>query len=94
MKIRSLILPMLLFVGVIGMAFTTADLNENPNVQAIDYVLLNGSWLAINEQDCQGEGFTCQVAFEQDGPSYPVYDEMNDREPKQSSSAIPVLITP
>lgn len=92
MKIKTLI-PMLVFVCAIGMAFTTADLKEEPKV-AYDYILDNGTWQAVPEQDCQGEGQVCTVQMGQNGPVYELYDEKFDTDPKPSSSSDPIVINP
>lgn len=95
MKIRNLIFPMLVFVCAIGMAFTTTDLKEEPKEQAFDYILVNGSWEAIDEQeDCLGTGNNCQVQLGANGPVYDLYDEMGDEEPKPSGTTFPIIINP
>ena len=83
---------MLVLVCAIGMAFTTTDLKEEPKVQALDYILVNGSWQAIDEQNCTGEGYTCQVQYGANGPVFDVYDEMNDTEPKPNGTDDPIII--
>lgn len=92
MKKLKLILPMLAFICAIGMASATVDLKPEPNIQAQDYVLIDGSWEAIPEQNCTAGEYTCQVQFGQGGPVYEVYDEMDDEEPKASPSRDPKVI--
>jgi hypothetical protein len=94
MKIKQLILPMLAIIFAISMVFATTGLKEEPNMQANDYILVNGSWQTIDEQNCTGLGFTCQVQFGTNGPRYDVYDKMNDDKPKTSSSTDPIIINP
>lgn len=95
MKIRTLIFPMLVFVCAIGMAFTTTDLSEDPKEQANDYILVNGSWKAISEQeDCFGTGTNCRVQLGTNGPVYDLYDEIGDELPKPSGTDDPIIITP
>ena len=95
MKIRTLIFPMLVFVCAIGMAFTTTDLKEESKEQAFDYIIVDGSWEAIEEQeDCLGTGNYCRVQLGTNGPVYDLYDEVGDEEPKPSSSNKPIIINP
>lgn len=94
MKIRKLILPMMALICAIGMAFTSVNLVEEPETQANDYILVNGTWQAIDEQNCTGLGFTCQVQYGTNGPRYDIYDEMDDAEPKTSGTEDPIIINP
>lgn len=87
---------MLVFICAIGMAFTATDLKEEPNKQAFDYIIVNGSWEAVSEQeDCLGTGDFCRVQLGNNGPVYDLYDEMGDDEPKPSSTTTePIIINP
>lgn len=83
---------MLAFICAIGMAFTAVD-PEPEKEQANDYILLNETtWVSIPEQPCQEGVFTCQVQDGEEGLTYPVYDEMDDEEPKGSPSPDPIPI--
>lgn len=90
MKNLKVMLPILAFFCAIVMSFASANSEE---VQARDYVQLeDGSWLSINEVSCSGLGETCHVQFGENGPTYPVFDEMYDTQPKPSSTNVPVII--
>ena len=96
MKNLKFLLPMLAFVFAIGVAFATVDLNPEPEpkILANDYVLVNGSWKAIPEQNCEGGLKNCRVQFGVDGPIYEVYDLMNTSTLKKSPSDKPTVISP
>ena len=94
MKYLKVILPMMAFIFAIGMAFATVDLKPDaePAMQAMDYILVNGEWEAIPEEDCEGTGFDCRVQLGTNGPIYEVFDEPGDNESKKSSSNRPRVI--
>lgn len=94
MKTKILI-PALAMIFAIGMSFTTLKMDgkEKTDVQS-DYVRNNGSWLAIDEQDCPVGKYTCRVKFQENGSPYDVYDEMDFSSLKSSDSKEPHLITP
>lgn len=95
MKFKKLILPMMAFVCAIGMAFATVDSKPEPNVQANDYLLINGEWLAIAEQPCTTTGpEDCQVQLGENGMIYPVYDEKQISSLKKSPTDDPTVIPP
>lgn len=82
---------------VLGMSFTNegSEIEEQPDEGvASDYILFNGSWRAIDEQDCPGTGNTCKVKFTQNGTEYAVYDEIDDALPKDGNSTEATLIDP
>lgn len=83
---------MMVFICAIGMAFASVNIKPEPEPQTFDYILYNGSWLEIAEQPCNSGSEICQVKFEENGLGYPVYDEMDDDDPKNSTSPDPVLI--
>lgn len=68
---------MLAFIFAIGMAFATTDIKEEPKVGTFDYVQVNGTWVEISEQSCEGTAKNCQVRNGVGGPLYNVYDEMD-----------------
>ncbi|MEO2070420.1 MAG: DUF6520 family protein [Zunongwangia sp.] len=94
MKSLKIMLLLLAFVFAIGVAFATVNVKPKIEFQANDYVRLNGSWEAIDEQSCEEGDFTCQVQYGQNGPVLDVYDEMGDEEPKSSGSQVPTVINP
>ncbi|AVR44238.1 hypothetical protein C7S20_02595 [Christiangramia fulva] len=94
MKTKKIFLPVLVLLGTIAMAFNTGNSKVSPIQQPKDFIEVGGVRQPIAEQECQGEGFTCKVKFEEGGTEYPVYDEMNDTQPKQSGSEDATLINP
>lgn len=92
---KLFLIPIMALLVVLGMSFTSfeSETEEQPIVIASDYVLLNGNWVAIAEQDCNQGPHTCKVKFSENGQPYEVYDEMSDLEPKPSSSTIIRKIT-
>lgn len=94
MKNLKLILPMLAFIFAIGLTFATANPESEPEPKELanDYLLINGSWEAIPEQDCSYGQFTCQVEIGEGGPVYEVYDEMDETTLKPSPSPEPRTI--
>lgn len=95
MKNLKFLLPMLAIVFAIGVAFTAPEHTEEPEVQAFDYYLVDGNWVAVEEQNCTGAGGACRVQVGTGGPIYELYDEMNDPEPKPASvGSRPILINP
>lgn len=94
MKNFKILLPMLAFIFAIGMAFTEPEHTVDPQVQVYDYILDNGTWRAVPEQNCQGIGDFCRVQLGTNGPVYDLYDEMGDPEPKPSGSGDPIIINP
>lgn len=94
MKFKKLILPMMAFVCAIGMAFATVDLKSEVEPISQDYVLINGSWEVIPEQNCNLGSETCRVQFGQGGPIYDVYDEMDEETLKKSVTPTPTVINP
>lgn len=93
---KLFLIPAMALLVVLGMSFTTlvSETDPEPNVQAQDYVLVNGNWQAIPEQACTGGDATCQVQFGQDGPVYDLYDEMDLNSLKQDSEGGPIIIQP
>lgn len=86
----NFLIPILALIFSIGMSFTSLEKDS----QANDYVLNNGNWRAIPEQNC-GEGeYTCQVKFGENGTPLDVYDEMDLTSIKESDSPIPTVINP
>ncbi|ADF52561.1 MAG: hypothetical protein CMP12_20950 [Zunongwangia sp.] len=94
MKKLKVILPLLAIIFAIGVAFATVGDNSKTELQANDYVQLNGTWQAIPEQSCENGEFTCQVQLGQNGPVLDVYDERGDNQPKASASDMPTVIIP
>ena len=94
MKNLKILLPMMAIIFVIGVAFATTELKEEPKVQALDYYEVIGTWRSTPEQSCPGTGFTCRVRLGEGGPVYDLYDEMDDDLPKDSSSPDPIIINP
>ncbi|WP_373059478.1 DUF6520 family protein [Zunongwangia sp. H14] len=92
MNIRKLILPMLAIVFAIGMAFATVDVKPEPKLQVQDFIILNGSWQAIPEQDCEPGDETCRVKLGDSGLVYDVYDQMDQSTLKSSTSENPNVI--
>lgn len=69
----NFVLPMLALIFAIGISFANVETTSDPNT---DYILENGSFVAINiELDCGSGTETCQVQFEENGPIYDVYDD-------------------
>lgn len=90
----KVILPMLAMIFAIGMAFAAIDPEPEPKELTNDYVLIDGSWEAIPEQECNRGQFTCQVQIGENGPVYDVYDEMDESTLKPSPSPDPYVINP
>ncbi|WP_231563257.1 DUF6520 family protein [Salegentibacter sp. Hel_I_6] len=88
----KVLLPMLAFICAIGMAFATTNLEPEIKVQNNDYVLIDGSWEIIPEQNCEQGSNTCRVQFGQGGPIYDVYDEMDLQTKKNSSTPDPTVL--
>lgn len=94
MKLKKLILPMMAMIFAIGLTFATVNTEPEPELLANDYILVGSSWITIPEQNCEDGQFNCQVRYGQNGPVLDVYDEMDDDEPKKSTSQNPTLILP
>ena len=94
MKKLKVILPMLAIIFAIGLTFASVSPKTDPNVQANDYVLINGNWRAIDETPCQAGDETCRVQFGENGPVYDVYDEMDTSTLKESDSEDPIILDP
>ena len=94
MKKLKVILPMLAIIFAIGLTFASVSPKPDPNVQANDYVLINGNWRAIDETPCQAGDETCRVQFGENGPVYDVYDEMDTSTLKESDSEDPIILDP
>ncbi|WP_233421315.1 DUF6520 family protein [Zunongwangia profunda] len=95
MKKLKVILPMLGIIFAIGLTFASVSPKSDPNVQAQDYVLVDGNWQAIPEQACTGGNETCRVQFGEEGPIYDLYDEMDVNTRKDDSvDGEPILIQP
>jgi len=93
---KLFLIPIMALLVVFGMSFTNegSEIEEQPEVVASDYILFNGSWRAIDEQECPDTGNTCKVKFTPNGTEYAVYDEMNDPLPKESGTDEATLIDP
>lgn len=96
MKNLKILLPMLAFIFAIGVAFATVDLKPEPEpkILANDYVLIDGSWEAIPEQNCTIGSKTCRVQFGEGGPIYDVYDLMSTSSKKKNTTDEPTVIPP
>ena len=95
MKKLKVILPMLAIIFAIGLTFASVSPKSDPNVQAQDYVLVDGNWQAIPEQACTGGNETCRVQFGEEGPIYDLYDEMDVNTQKDDSvDGEPILLQP
>lgn len=92
MKTKKLMLPGMAIICAMGMAFASVDLKSELKLDAVDYVLIGGTWTAIAEQNCAEGPHTCRVKFSENGQSYDVYDVMYDDDPKPSSSKDATLI--
>lgn len=94
MRNSKLILPMMVFICAIGMAFATVDLKPDPEpeMQAMDYILVDGEWEAISEQTCEGTEEICRVQLGANGPVFDVFDEPGDSEAKPSGVGTPSVI--
>ncbi|WBL22327.1 DUF6520 family protein [Zunongwangia sp. HRR-M8] len=94
MRNVKFLLPMLAFICAIGMAFATVDLKPDPEpeMQAMDYILLDGEWEAIPEQNCQGTDDICRVQLGANGPVFEVFDELGDNNAKPSGEGTPQVI--
>ncbi|UBZ08631.1 DUF6520 family protein [Salegentibacter mishustinae] len=95
---KLFLIPIMALLVVLGMSFTSfgSEIEEQPEVEVVanDYVLVNGNWTAIPEQNCSGTTYTCRVKFQENGQEYAVYDEMDDdQEPKRSSARDATLIS-
>jgi hypothetical protein len=94
---KLFLIPIMALLVVFGMSFTNeeSEMEKQPDeAVASDYILFNGSWRAIEEQDCEGTGQTCRVKFTQNGTEYAVYDEIDDALPKDGNSTEATLINP
>lgn len=78
----------------LGISFTTfgSETEKQPEVVANDYILDNGTWRAVPEQNCSGGTKTCQVRFGTNGPIYDLYDEMNLSTKKQNSNGVIIVL--
>lgn len=85
---------MLAFICAIGVAFATVELTPEPEAPANDYVLIDGSWETIPEQDCSIGEKTCRVQFGEGGPIYEVYDEKDLNTLKSNTTDEPNILTP
>ena len=94
MKNLKFLLPMLAIIFAIGVAFTAPENTEEPQVQAFDYILVDGSWEAIPEQNCPIGGKTCRVQLGVGGPIYDVYDLMSTSSLKKNTTDEPRVIPP
>jgi hypothetical protein len=85
MRNSKLILPMMVFICAIGMAFATVDSEPEPEVQTSDFIYLGSdNWQEILEQECEGTDENCRVQIGTGGPIYDVYDEMDLNTVKKS----------
>jgi hypothetical protein len=89
MKTKFL-LPVLAAVFAIGMSFTSVK----SVVLANDYVLDDGTWIVIAEQNCPSGLKTCRVQFGEGGQIFDVYDEMNLSTKKKNTTDAPTVINP
>jgi len=94
MKNFKFLLPMLAFVFAIGVAFTAPEMTEEPTVLNNDYILVNGTWKTIAEQDCIEGNFSCRVQLGVNGLVYEVYDLKDISTLKMSSAEKPTVIPP
>ena len=97
MKKLKVILPMLAIIFAIGLTFASVnpETDQKQNVQAQDYVLVDGNWQAIPEQACTGGNETCRVQFGEEGPIYDLYDEMDVNTRKDDSvDGDPIVLQP
>lgn len=78
-------LPMMALVCVVGMAFTSVNFNVNPSN---DYIEVEGETIEIDEMDCGVGTEPCQVQLEEDGPLYPVFDDVNFNIPKNGNGTV------
>jgi type 1 fimbria pilin len=95
MKTKKLMLPLMAFIFAIGLTF--AAVNPEPEIkdQANDYLLINGEWEEIAEQPCSTTGpEECRVRLGENGPVYPVYDQMDTSTLKKNDTGDPIVIPP
>ncbi|MCM4157614.1 DUF6520 family protein [Gramella sp. AN32] len=93
---KLFLIPFMALLVVLGMSFTNfgSETDKEPVNLASDYILVNGNWQPIAEQDCTGEKYHCQVKFSENGQKYNVYDEMNVNTLRLSPTPEARLITP
>lgn len=84
---KLFLIPAMALLVVLGMSFTSLGSETEVQLEAVanDYVLDNGNWRAVPEQNCTGGTQTCQVQFGANGPIYDLYDEMDLASKKQES---------
>ncbi|WP_300439149.1 DUF6520 family protein [Christiangramia sp.] len=93
---KLILIPFLSLLVVLGMSFTNFDNEDEKKIEttASDYVLNNGTWQAIPEQNCNQGNETCRVQFGEGGPVFDVYDEMDLSTLKESPVPEPTIINP
>ncbi|MCL8008310.1 DUF6520 family protein [Gelidibacter japonicus] len=90
MKKFKLLIPMMVFVMGIGMAFTTKN---NPDTGL--WVERNGVPYQLKSDPCMSnKNIHCYVVFADDpnAVEYPVYTDQNFSIPKEGGSTLPYLI--
>lgn len=94
MRNVKFLLPMLAMIFAIGMAFANVELKPDaePEMQAMDYILVGEEWVEIPEQTCEGTDEICRVQLGTNGLVFEVYDEPGDSQAKSSSTPIPTVI--
>lgn len=73
MKTKFL-LPVLAAIFAIGMSFTTANSDADPNM---DYIDTGNGVISVQELDCGEGSIDCEAKFSPEGDPYPVYDDAN-----------------
>ncbi|MDT0644518.1 DUF6520 family protein [Zunongwangia sp. F363] len=86
MKKSKILMPVMAFVMAIGLAFA-----NKANVQSAGWINLDGVATQLNDDPCNGTGFSCRVTFEDDEQEriFTVYTNQSLQTPKPSSSLSP-----
>ncbi|MEH6679819.1 MAG: DUF6520 family protein [Sediminicola sp.] len=88
MKTKFL-LPVLAIIFAVGMSFTSAKMDVDPDN---DYIFRNNQWQAIPEINCNPEDQACLVLVTPEEEEYEVYDSPNSNDPKEGDGTVAAVI--
>lgn len=91
---KLFLIPAMALLVILGMSFISleSETEIQPEAVANDYVLDNGNWRSVPEQNCTGGTQTCQVQFGANGPIYDLYDEMDQSTKKNLSDGTIIVL--
>jgi hypothetical protein len=87
----KVLLPMLAFICVIGMAFATIGSEPDlklTEMQSQDYVLTPDGVVAIDEINCGMGEINCEARLAEGEPAYPVFDDQALQNRKTGSGQV------